>query len=85
MEVSRKEMKKEKILNTEGAMKHRFREELEKRGGSLEEVADTIGVTYQTLSKKMNEHVQFTRNELFLIKIKYNLSADDMDYIFFSF
>lgn len=65
-------------------MKNRLREVLDRQGSNLEELAAILNITYQTLSKKMNEHVEFTRGELRVIKRRYNLNAEQMEYIFFS-
>lgn len=64
-------------------MKYRLREHIDRNGDSLEKLAEALGITYQTLSKKMNEHVEFTRAEIFTIKQRYSLSAEQIDYIFF--
>jgi len=53
-------------------------------GDTLESLANYLNITYQTLSKKMNGHVDFTRTEILKIKQRYNLSAEQVDNIFFS-
>lgn len=65
-------------------MKNRLREQLDKHNSNLDELAAILNITYQTLSKKMNEHVEFTRYELWTIKRRYDLTAEQMEYIFFS-
>lgn len=53
-------------------------------GDTLESLANYLNITYQTLSKKMNGHVDFKRTEILKIKQRYNLSAEQVDNIFFS-
>lgn len=53
-------------------------------GDTLESLANYLNIAYQTLSKKMNGHVDFTRTEILKIKQRYNLSAEQVDNIFFS-
>ena len=64
-------------------VKHRLREVIDANNDTLVELAKYLGITYQTLSKKMNEHAPFNREELIKIKQRYNLTAEEMDYIFF--
>lgn len=49
-------------------------------GGTL---ADAIGITYQSLSKKLNGHSEFTRSEIYTISSRYGLTADEIVDIFF--
>lgn len=65
-------------------MKNRLKEQLEKKGVGLQGLSEILGVTYQTLSKKMNEHVDFTRKEIKLMKGVLELTAEQVDYIFFA-
>ncbi len=64
-------------------MKHRLKEQMDKNNDSQEELAKYLNITYQTLSKKLNGHVEFTRCEIKKIKTRYNLTAQQVDYIFF--
>ena len=50
-------------------------------GGSL---ADYIGISRSTLSAKINEKAEFTQKEISMIKTRYELSADEVDGIFFT-
>lgn len=50
-------------------------------GGSL---ADYLGISRSTLSAKINEKAEFTQKEISLIKTRYELSADEVDGIFFT-
>ena len=70
--------------NIGDSMKWRLKEQIDKNGDTLEELANYLEITYQTLSKKMNEHVDFSRTEIKKIKSRYNLTAEQIDYIFFT-
>lgn len=50
-------------------------------GGSL---AEYLGISRSTFSSKINGKADFTQKEIALIKAKYNLSADEVDGIFFA-
>lgn len=65
-------------------MKWKLREQIDRHNDKLESLASYLNITYQTLSKKMNEHVDFTRSEIMKIKQRYNLTAEQVDQIFFS-
>lgn len=65
-------------------MKWKLREQMDIYGDTLESLANYLNIAYQTLSKKMNGHVDFTRTEILKIKQRYNLSAEQVDNIFFS-
>jgi len=65
-------------------VKWKLREQMDIYGDTLESLANYLNITYQTLSKKMNGHVDFTRTEILKIKQRYNLSAEQVDNIFFS-
>lgn len=64
-------------------MKWKLREQIDKNNDTLEKLATYLEITYQTLSKKMNGHVEFTRIEIKKIKDRYSLTAEQLDYIFF--
>ena len=53
-------------------------------GDTQETLAEYLGITPFTLSKKINEKHKagFTQPEIVKIKEKYNLSAEDIDAIF---
>ena len=55
-----------------------------KHGETQESVAALLGITRGTLSKKMrNNDADFTQREIMVIKEHFNLTADDIDGIFF--
>lgn len=64
-------------------MKFKLRVYIDKCGDTLEELAKALDITYQTLSKKMNGHVEFTREELGIIKDRYSLTAEQFCEVFF--
>lgn len=65
-------------------LKWKLREQIDKNNDTLDELANYLSIAYQTLSKKMNGHVEFTRAEIKKIKDRYNLEAEQIDYIFFT-
>lgn len=65
-------------------MKHRLKEQMDRYGDSQEELAEYLGVTYQTLSKKLNGHGDFSRTEIRKMKDRYSLTAQQIDHIFFT-
>lgn len=65
-------------------MKEKLKKVLKEHGISQNELADMLGLTYQTISIKMNGHKDFTLSELRLIKIIFGLSAEEMDDIFYN-
>lgn len=64
-------------------MKYRLREQMNIFNDTTEELATYLDITYQTLSRKINEHTEFTRAEIKKIKERYNLTPMQVDYIFF--
>lgn len=50
---------------------------------TLESLAAKMGTTSRTLGDKINEKVPWKLDELVKFKAVYNLSADEMDDIFF--
>lgn len=72
-----------KIIKT-GFVKLRLQMLLTVNDLKLDDLADLLNITYQTLSKKMNEHVDFTRTEIRLIKDRFNLTPDQVENIFFN-
>lgn len=47
-------------------------------------LAAAIGISQQSLSAKINGRRQFTRDEIWKIKERYGLSAEEIDGIFFA-
>lgn len=49
------------------------------------DLADYLGISEQSLSNKINENgTEFKQGEMKLIKLRYNLTADQVDLIFFA-
>ena len=48
------------------------------------ELAKALGISRMAFSNKINMKTQFTRNEILLIRERYNLSADRVMEIFFA-
>lgn len=58
---------------------------LKLHGDTQKMLADAIGITGSTLNYKLHEKgTSFTQPEILVIKKRYNLSAKDIDEIFFS-
>ena len=54
-------------------------------GDTNKSLADYLGITEQSLSNKINENdTEFKQGEIKLIKNRYNLTADQIDLIFFA-
>ena len=65
-------------------MKDKIKRLLKQQEVSQNELAELLGLTYQTISIKINGHKDFTLSELRTIKMVLGLSPEMMDYIFFS-
>jgi DNA-binding XRE family transcriptional regulator len=53
-------------------------------GDTNKDLAETLGISEQSLSCKINENgTEFKQGEITKIKDKYNLSPDEVDAIFF--
>lgn len=54
-------------------------------GDNQEDLAKALGLTRPSLNAKINNrNASFTQQEISMIKIRYNLSASEIDLIFFS-
>lgn len=55
-------------------------------GDNFRQLADYLGITVYTLSKKINErnNVGFNQREILRIKDRYTLNADQVDSIFYA-
>ena len=65
--------------------KERLKEIVDLYGDSIGELAKFLGITYQSLNKKLNGHVDFKRVEVKKIAERYSLDAEQIYYIFFDF
>lgn len=54
-------------------------------GDTNKDLADYLGISEQSLSNKINENgTEFKQGEMKRIKIRYNLTSDQVDLIFFA-
>ena len=65
-------------------MKRKIKALLKLHGITQNEMAEIIGVTYQTFSIKLNGHKDFYRSEILAMKIAFGLTEEEIDDIFFS-
>lgn len=63
--------------------KSRLKEYMSYYDDNFQSLAEFMGISYQSLSKKLNNHVDFKRTEILMIKRRYNLTPEQVDYIFF--
>lgn len=61
-----------------------FRAKLVERGVTTEMAAKIIGCNVTTLYRKLNGDSDFTRNEIQLFRKEFNLSAQEIESIFFA-
>jgi len=54
-----------------------------KNGDTQAKLADAMGMQVSALNQRINGQIEFRRNEINFIKNRYNLSADEVDVIFF--
>ena len=64
-------------------MKWKLRYLMDEAKDDMQRLADYLGISYQTLSKKLNNHVDFSLTELRLIQQRYDLKAEQIFDIFF--
>lgn len=64
--------------------KNEFKAMLAKNGENQGDLANTLGLTSSGLSVKVNGTVDFKRNEIELMILRYNLSPEDVQRIFFA-
>lgn len=59
---------------------------MKKHGDRQEDLANYIGISLQRFNAKINEKdgAEFTKGEISKIKEKYNLTAEQVDLIFFN-
>lgn len=65
-------------------VKQELRAVMVKNGDRQEDLAAALDVTPATLSKKMNGESVFTQPEIEIIAIRYKLTAEDIQRIFFA-
>ena len=65
-------------------MKWKLRDIMDEYGDTMEDLATYLEIAYPTLSKKFNQHTDFNQTEIKKIKLRYNLTPEQVDIIFFS-
>ena len=65
-------------------MKEKLKRLLAKYGQTQGDLADMLGITYQSVSIKLNGKSEFTLSELFTIVQVFNLTPEEVYDIFFS-
>lgn len=65
-------------------MKEKLRNALKRQGITQNELAEILGLTYQTISIKMNGHKDFTQSEIKAIMIVLGLTPEEVVDIFLS-
>ena len=64
--------------------KRLFKSVMARFGDRQQDLAKAIGISQQSLSFKVNNLVQFKPSEIELIAIRYSLTADEIQRIFFA-
>ena len=65
-------------------MKYEIKAMLDKYGINQNDLAELLGITYQSVSAKLNGHKDFTQSEIFKIIHTFNLTPDEVMNIFFN-
>lgn len=65
-------------------MKYKLKAVLERFGQTQNDLAELLGITYQSVSIKLNGHKDFTQTEIYRIINFYGLTADEVMDIFFN-
>lgn len=63
-------------------MKHKLRAILEKHGHTQKDLAELLGVSYQSISIKLNKN-QFTQKEIHKIIKRYEMTSEEVIEAFF--
>lgn len=84
MEVGEIAVKPVKSVRKRATMKEKLRRVLEREGHNQNTLAELLEISYQSVSIKINGKKDFTRSEIFKIKIFYKLTAEELVDIFFS-
>lgn len=65
--------------------KKELRARMARYGDTYTSLAIALGISYAGFYNKINGKTTFTQREIQVIKERYNLSAEDIDNIFFAF
>lgn len=63
--------------------KNELKAQMVRHGDSSQNLAKALGISQTSLSEKINGKREFTRSQIAVIKARYELSAEENDYIFF--
>ena len=66
------------------SQKDKLRKILKRAGSTQNDLAELLGITYQSVSIKMNGKKDFTQSEIFRIMVIYKLTPEEVVDIFFS-
>jgi hypothetical protein len=61
-----------------------LRAQMARNGDTGQALAKALKLSLSSFSMKLNGKRGFTQNEILFIKLRYNLTPKDIDYIFFS-
>lgn len=64
--------------------KNKLRAKMVEHGDTQADLAKALFISVSNLSLRINGRVDFRQSEIDLIKKRYNLSAEDLDLIFFA-
>lgn len=64
--------------------KNELKVEMVRHNETGADLAKALGITAPTFSNKMNNISEFTQEEIFIIKNRYDLSSERVDVIFFA-
>lgn len=65
-------------------MKYKLKAILDQYGKNQNDLAELLGLTYQSVSVKLNGHKDFTQSEIFRIIHMFNLTPEQVMDIFFN-
>ena len=65
-------------------MKYKLKLVLSKFGLTQNDLAELLGITYQSVSIKLNGHKDFTQTEIFMMIQHFKLTAEEVIDIFFN-
>ena len=61
-----------------------LRAQMVRHGDTSQSLAEALGISQSCFSLKINGKRGFTQNEIYIIKVRYNLTPDEVDFIFFN-
>ena len=64
--------------------KNELRSVMARYGETVTDLANALGMSYPNLSKKINNHIDWTVSQVRKLKEHYSLSTEDIERIFFT-